>query len=262
MKPHYIDIHSHINFPEYDIDRELVLLRMKETNTWTITVGTNTETSLSAIKLAEENESVFACVGLHPIDDPHATFDEPAFIKMTMHPKVVAIGECGLDFGRKGEIEDQELIRQKGIFESHINLAVKYDKPLMLHVRNAHEDVLDILEAKKKEHGDILCGNSHFFTGSVDIARRYLDLGFTVSFTGVITFTSDYDEVIKFVPLESMMVETDSPYVAPVPFRGQRNEPIHVNHVVKRIAELKNLPLLEVREAMISNVCRSFKFGC
>jgi TatD DNase family protein len=262
MKPDYIDIHSHLHFKDYEQDRELVLLRMSENNVATISIGIDLETSKKEVAIAEVHDNVYTCIGLHPADNDKETFDNKEFEALVKHPKVVAIGECGLDYGKKIDVTDEDKVRQRKDFESQIELAIKYDKPLMLHVRNAHEDVVDILASKKKEFGDKLRGNSHFFTSSCDIAQKYFDLGFTISFTGVITFTKDYDEVVRYAPLDRIMSETDSPFVAPAPYRGSRNEPMYVREVVKRIAELKEMPLEEVRETLVSNAIKAFKLPC
>jgi len=259
--PNYFDIHSHLNFPEYDADRAQVLVRMREKGVWTITVGTNLATSKSAIELAEKNEGIFACIGLHPVDGPTESFDEKAFAELVKHPKVVAIGECGLDYGKNGTVDGSEKFRQKKDFERQIDFAVKYDKPLMLHVRNAHEDVLEILTSKKMEHGDKLRGNAHFFSGSTEIEKKYLDLGFSVSFTGVITFVKDYEEAIKFAPLNMLMGETDAPFVAPIPYRGKRNEPTYVIEVVKKMAQIKGISEKEMQKICVENAIRIFNIS-
>jgi len=262
----YIDIHCHLDFPDYGDEIAGVLTRMKEREVGAITIGTDIESAKRAIKIAEENENVWACIGVHPVDGPvpplnvrggeGVIFDEKEFEKLVAHPKVVAIGECGLDWFR---IDQKDLAsekkRQTALFESQINFAIKHNKPLMLHCRNSYDDVLDILESYKNKN---LRGNAHFFAGTVEQAKRFLDLGFTLSFTGVITFTHDYDEVIKFVPIESIMSETDSPFVAPVPYRGKRNEPYYVIEVVKKIAEIKGEPEELVREVLLKNALQNF----
>lgn len=257
----YIDIHSHLNFSDYEKDFNEVVQRLKDANTGTITVGTDLVSSQKAVELAQKYDNIYACIGLHPADDTGEIFNEEEFEKLATQKKVVAVGECGLDYGRdlKTEVGPPEKLRQKVDFEKQINFAVKFDLPLMLHVRNAHEDVLNILKAKKKEFGEKLRGNVHFFSGGKDVAKEYLDLGFSMSFTGVITFTKDYDEVIKFIPLDKIMSETDCPFVTPVPHRGKRNEPAFVQEVVKRIAEIKGEGFETVKKALSDNAVRYFK---
>jgi TatD DNase family protein len=188
-------------------------------------------------------------------------FDKEAYLKLLKDPKVVALGECGLDYFH---LKEESIEKQKQALIEQIKLANEVSKPLMLHVRNgstgspqvipnAYTDVLEILKKYAKVKGDI-----HFFAGSLEEAKGFLDFGFTLSFTGVITFTHDYDEVIKNTPLDMIMSETDAPYVAPVPYRGKRNEPSYVKEVVKKIAEIKNLPEEEVASAIMANAKRIF----
>ena len=263
MNFEYIDIHSHLNFPDYEKDFDDVIQRLKDTNTGTIVVGTDLISSQKAVELASKYENIYACIGLHPAGHTGEIFNEEEFEKLAMDKKVVAVGECGLDYGRdpNREAKPHDKERQEVDFENQINFAVKHNLPLMLHVRNAHEGVLNILKEKKKEFGEKLKGDVHFFSGDKNIAKEYLDLGFTMSFTGVITFTKDYDEVIKFIPLEKMMSETDSPYVTPVPHRGQRNEPSYVQEVVKKIAEIRGEDFEMVKKTLSDNAVRYFKLG-
>lgn len=254
----YIDIHSHLNFPDYEKDFDEVIQRLRDTKTATITVGTDLASSKKAVELAEKYEMIYVCIGLHPADNTEEIFKEEEFEKLVTHKKVVAIGECGLDYGREKDATEEIKIRQKKDFEKQIDFAVKHDKPLMLHIRNAHEDVLEILTSKKTEYGEKLRGNAHFFSGNMETAQKYLDLGFTVSFTGVITFARDYDEVVRSVPLEKMMSETDSPFVAPIPYRRTRNEPSYVEEVVKKIAEIRGEDFEAVKSALRYNAVRYF----
>jgi len=249
--PKYFDIHSHLNFSDYDADREEVIARLRETETHTIVIGTDLESSERAVELADKHEGIYAAIGVHPVDDQTRSFEVDKFEKLVSHPKVVAIGECGLDFYHVKKVEDYE--RQKKLFLTHIEFAVKHNKPLMIHARNAYEELLEILELMKKEYGEKLRGNIHFFAGNWEVAQRFFAIGFTVSFTGVITFAKDYDEVIQKAPLNMILSETDSPYVAPVPYRGKRNEPSYVQEVVKRMAEIRGADLLEVRSALVEN---------
>ena len=254
----YIDIHSHLNFPEYDADREEVIARMKEKGVATITIGTSLETSRSAVALAEQHENVFACIGIHPTEVDKVTgmtahFSRQNFEELVKSPKVVAIGECGLDYGRDGSLDDKSKETQKILFRQHIDFAVNHDKPIMIHARNATNDILDILSEKKSEYGEKLRGNAHFFTGTKEEAQAYFDLDFSVSFTGVVTFARDYDETIRFVPMDRLMSETDSPFVAPEPYRGKRNEPSYIIEVVKKLAEIKGMPEDEVCKEILKN---------
>lgn len=256
--PDFIDTHSHLNFKDYDNDREQAISRMRETKTWTITVGTDLETSKSAVELAKKHEGIFACVGLHPADNTSEVFSEKDYLALAKDPKVVAIGECGLDYFHIKENLSETKKKQKEIFEKQVDVAMKSDKPLMIHCRDAYDDVHEILRSYQKKHGDKIRGNVHFFAGNIDDARKFLDLNFTLSFTGVITFARSYDEVVKFAPLEMIMSETDAPFVSPSPYRGKRNEPSYVAEVVKKIAEIRMESLEEVKKALVSNAFRVF----
>ena len=277
----YIDIHCHLDFKYYDADRQEVLARMKKGEVGAITIGTDLESSKKAVEIAEENENIWACIGMHPEKPQGETlgnsqgltlgFREEEFQKLVQNPKVVAIGECGLDWFRvTPENLESEKTRQTALFKKQIEFALKYYKPLMLHCRDSYDDVLAILESYKEAAGpeaEKLKGNSHFFAGNTEQAKKFLDLGFTMSFTGVITFLSrqssakagtDLYEVIKYLPVESIMSETDAPFVAPVPYRGKRNEPSYVIEVVKKLAELKGVETETMRAILLANAQKLF----
>jgi TatD DNase family protein len=275
--PKYIDIHSHLNFTAFDADRDEVIRRALDNDTWLINVGTQIDTSKKAIELAHQyKEGVYAIVGLHPIHTGASyhdakelgpegkeftsrgeVFDKNIYREFLKSPLVVAIGECGLDYYHSGK----ELIaKQKEVFIEQIELANETGKPLMLHIRDAYADALELLKKYAKVKGVV-----HFFTGTLEEAQGFLDFGFMISFAGSITFPPKKDgtgshsnEVIKNVPLEMILTDTDSPYVAPVPHRGKRNEPVYVKEIVKKIAEIKNLPETEVAEAIVANAQKIF----
>lgn len=277
-KYRYIDVHSHIHGDAFLADRDAVIASMKDAEVATIAVGTGLETSRAAITLAEKHEHIYATVGLHPADDAKEEFDASEYEALARHERVVAIGECGLDyhyietFFEKDKVEkgitwnkDAEADRQKRFFEEQIELAVKVEKPLMLHGRpslttmDAYEDMCHILAHAQKKYGEKVRGNFHFFVGDITIATKVLNLGFTMSFPGVITFASQYDEVVRYVPLSAIHGETDSPYATPKPFRGTRNEPIHVREVYKKIAEIRGQDVEEVRMQLLENANHLFK---
>ena len=268
MNYSFFDIHSHLHDKSFDGDRDGVVSQMKERGVGTIAIGTDIKESKEAVLLAEKYQHIFATVGLHPADNPKELFDEEAYEELAKNKKVVAIGECGLDYFRLkdniADIVDSEKQRQKEIFKKQIALAIKLDKPLMLHGRpskgtmDAYEDILFILENEKKNTGEKLRGNAHFFVGDIEIAKRFLFIGFTMSFSGVITFTKEYDDVVRFIPLNMIHAETDSPYATPVPFRGQRNNPMLVQEIVAKIAVLREQPLEEVRVKLIENAKNMF----
>lgn len=246
----YVDIHAHLNFPEYDGDRAEVIKRTADAGVGVINIGTDKKTSAEVVKLAEENENMWAAVGAHP-HDVETEFDYEFYKNLALHPRVVAIGECGLDYFR---VTDEAVkLKQQELFKQQIKLAKEVGKTLMLHIRDSYDEVLKMLEQEKAGRA-----HAHFFAGNWGTAQKFLARGDSLSFTGVITFTHDYDEVVKNTPLDHLMAETDAPYVAPVPYRGGRNEPAYVIEVYKKIAELKGLPEEEVREALLGNVKRIF----
>ncbi|MFN4181277.1 MAG: TatD family hydrolase [Candidatus Paceibacteria bacterium] len=256
MELKYIDLHSHINLKPLKEDEEGVVRRMVEHGVGTITIGVDLETSKEAIALAEKYDFIWAGIGMHPTDNTSEVFDQDVYKKLAMHEKVVCVGECGLDYFRDQSKEAKE--RQEKLFREHIEIAKAVNKPLMIHARpsrgsmDAYHDVLDILESIKKEH-PVIQANFHFFVGDIEVAKRILDLGFTVSFDGPITFARDYDEVIKFLPLESIMIETDAPFAAPVPYRGKTCEPYMILEIAQKIAEIKNLPLEQTSATLLKN---------
>ena len=263
----FFDIHSHLHDKAYDDDREKLLEEMKGYGVGTVTVGTDVAESKKAVALAEKYPHVYATVGMHPNDNKEELFDVSEYEKLAQHEKVVAIGECGLDYFRINSDDTADKLRQQEIFKKQIELAVVVNKPLMLHGRpskgnmDAYEDMLGILEQAKKEHGNKLRGNAHFFAGTIDIAQRFINIGFTMSFSGVITFTKDYDDVVRFVPLTLLHAETDSPYATPVPYRGKRNSPMYVQEVVAKIAVIREQPMEEVRAQLLENAKRVFSIG-
>jgi len=263
------DSHCHPQFPEYDQGRDEVIKRAQAAGVKMICVGTNLENSQQAIELAEKYpENIWATVGIHPnekIENWNLKIENLRML--AQHPKVVAIGECGLDYyriknnDRVGHyIEIKE--KQKELFLAQIKIAQEVKKPLMIHCRptkgtdDAYEDLLSILKSIDFVNQYIVV---HFFVGGVGMAKKLLDLGCYFTFGGVITFARDYDEVIKFLPLENILLETDAPYVAPVPYRGQSNEPVYVIEVAKKTAEIKNISFDRVIEQIAVNTRQVFR---
>lgn len=272
MSPKYIDVHSHIHFKQYDADREEVIARMKEAGVGAITVGTDLESSKKAVELAAQHENIWATVGIHPTDTKEV-FNEKDFTELVKHPKVVAIGECGLDYYRvkgEGERVEEEKKKQKENFIKQIEFALKHEKPLIIHCRpsqgsdDAHETMIEILSSyfpkpyPLNPTPSLLRGNIHFFTGTIEIAEKYFELGFTVSLSGVITFTKELEDMVKSLPLDKILSETDCPYASPVPFRGKRNEPAFVVEVVRKIAEVHKKPMEKVKQQILSNARKVF----
>ena len=253
----YIDIHCHLSFDDFDLDRSEAIVRAREKEVGMIVVGTNLVESKKAVKLAEENPDIWAIIGLHPTDVQNEKFDYEAYKKLAEHPRTVAIGECGLDYYRA---EHASKALQQEVFEQHIAIANEVKKPLMLHLRsgvgedqNAYKDALEVIKKHAKVPGDV-----HFYAGSLEEAHEFTGLGFRLSFTGVITFARNYDEIIKSIPLNMIMSETDAPYVTPAPYRGQRNEPSYVTEVAHKIAEIRGEPLDIVLPHLVDNARKLF----
>lgn len=253
----YIDIHCHLNLDQFDLDLKETIARAKEKEIGMNVVGTDYKTSEKAVKIAEENPDVWATIGLHPEEIPCEQFDFDAYKKLAQHPKVVGIGECGFDYFRQGYKNREQ---QREIFEKQIAIANEVKKPLMLHLRNglkaeenAYKDAIEVIKKHAKVHGDV-----HFFAGNWEEGRHFLDLGFRLSFTGVITFARDYDEVIKNTPLNMIMSETDAPFVSPIPHRGERNEPLFIIEVAHAIASIRGESLEKVLPHLVDNAKKLF----
>ncbi len=259
----YFDAHCHIQFPMFDEDREALATRMEQEEFGGIVVGVDHASSEQAIALAESHPHLWAAAGLHPNYTQEQEFNPEAFRALAVHPKVVAIGECGLDNFRP-ENPDATRMKQREVFESHVQLAIELDKPLMIHSRptkgtmDAYTDLIEILTSYKKEHGERLRGDIHFFVGGIDEARSLVDLGFTLSYTAVLTFTNDYDDVVRFISETHLLSETDAPYVAPLSRRGQRNDPFSVRDVVSALARIRGEDEEKVREQVLANAKRVF----
>jgi TatD DNase family protein len=236
-----IDAHTHIQFPEFDNDREDALKRAADAGIGIINAGTDTEMSRKAVELAHAHENMWATVGIHPTEKGSAE----ELIHLADDEKVVGIGECGLDYFRVSETESRK--KQKELFEAQIELAHKMQKPLVLHVRSsekkstdAFDDVLEVLSS----HRNILLENPgicHFFTGTKDIAKKFLDLNLSFTFGGLITYNREFDEVLEYIPANHLLTETDAPFVAPKSHRGHRNEPSFVAEVAKFLADFKKV---------------------
>jgi TatD DNase family protein len=272
----HFDIHTHLNTAAFNADREEVIQRTLEAGVFCINVGTQKDTSKSAVEIARKHDGMYASVGLHPIHTSASfhdkqelgdfgkvftsrgeVFDMDVYRELASDPKVVAIGECGLDYFRQPEEEAKK--KQIEAFEMQIALANEVGKPLMLHLRsgpggNAYKDAVAILKKQAK-----VLGNSHFFAGSLEDAQVFWDMGYSTSLTGVITFTHDYDEVIQAAPLDLIHAETDAPYVAPAPYRGKRNEPVYVIEVVKKMAQLRGVEESVWADQLVQNAERMFR---
>jgi len=254
MKPRLIDVHAHAQFSAFDGDRDAVIRRALDIGIWLINVGTDRQMSEGAVELASQYKAgVFATAGLHPTDTDEE-FDYDFYKKLAEDSKVVAIGECGLDYYRLPEGTKE---KQKEVFIKHIQLAREVKKPLMIHCRGAFSDLIDILTS----HCQLLTappGVCHFFAGTVEDTKKLMDLGFSFSFGGVITFAREYEKLIKFIPLDRILLETDAPYVAPIPYRGKRNEPAYVEEVAKKLTKILNKEFEEIVRKTTENAIKIF----
>lgn len=252
-----IDTHCHLDFEDFNKDREEAIKRAKEGGVEKIiNIGCNLERAKKSLEIANKYDFVYVSVGLHPQEAGKG--NEKLFVemeKLLKEPKVVAAGECGIEIQNSKVKTD--LDRQKDVFRRQIESAIKFNKPIIIHCRNAFQEVLEILREEKKKN-QALSGVMHFFSGRMSQAEELFKLGFLISFTGVITFARDYDKVIKNAPFDKIMVETDAPFVAPVPFRGQRCEPLHVKYVAEKIAEIRGVSLEEVANETTKNAEKLF----
>lgn len=251
-----VDSHCHLDFPEFaGIIPDL--LRSMEANRvgWALCAGVTLERFPKMLELVRPYPNLFAAVGVHPdTEEPAREPDVATLVALADHPKVVAIGETGLDYYRlTGDLEWQ---RER--FRTHIRAAQECGKPLIIHTRSAATDTLRLL---REEGAEQVGGVFHCFTETAEVARQALDLGFHVSFSGIVTFKNavELKEVAKMVPLDRLLVETDSPYLAPVPYRGKTNQPAYVLHVAEEIARLREFPLETLVQASTDNFFRLFR---
>ena len=270
MEMKYIDAHCHIQFEQYKEDDVALIGQMKEQGVAGIVVGVDLESSKKAIALAEKYEHLYAAVGLHPNYESDEWYEVSKYRGLARSSRVVAIGECGLDYFRPTEVNEEVKEKQKEILNDQISLAVELDKPLIIHCRpssvkategkpsyDAYQELVVILKEAKATYPK-LRGDIHFFVGGVEEANALIALDFALSFTAVITFARDYDAVICAIPLTSILTETDAPYVAPVSRRGKRNDPLAVIDVALKIAEIRGEDPETVRVTLLANAKRLF----
>lgn len=250
-----VDSHCHLDFPDLAKRMPDVLQRMQENQVdLAVCIGVNLEDFPQVIALAEQYAQLYATVGVHPeytdVEEP----DEDRILTLAAHPKVIAIGETGLDYYWQKDQPEW----QRDRFRTHIRAAKRCGKPLVVHTRDSASDTLRVL---KEEGADAVGGVMHCFTENWDIACRALDLGFYLSFSGIVTFKNAaiVKEVAQKCPLDRLLVETDSPYLAPAPYRGKPNEPAYVKYVAEEIARLRGLAVDAVHEATTDNFFSLFK---
>jgi TatD DNase family protein len=249
----YIDSHCHLNFKAFDQDWKEVIEGSLLEKVEMIIVGTDRQTSEKAVEIASKFSGVWVAVGFHPIHVSNRDWRaEVQYVRaLAKEKKVVAIGEVGLDYYRlataTSDVEDDtsDVAKlkqdQATVFKFFLDIADEVGKPLMLHCREAEEDFLSILNSRFKIQ-DSVRGQWHCFSGDAKQVEKALKIGLQIGFTGLITYNHAWDEIIEALPIDRILTETDAPYLTPEPYRGQRNEPKYVKEVVKRIAEIKNIP--------------------
>jgi len=250
-----IDSHAHLTLPQFDDDREMVIQRAREAGLkHIITVGLDIEDSHKAIMLTDEYDFIFASIGVHPHDVKSiGTKTYSQLKKLSDHHKVVAIGEIGLDFYRN--LSPRKIQFQR--FREQLQLAREVSLPVIIHDREAHEDTVQILQ---EEGVETIGGVIHCFSGDLKMANACLDLGFYISIPGTITFKNsrEYRDIVRELPLNRLLVETDCPFLTPHPFRGKRNEPAYVRYTAETIARLKNIDVAELAEITTANAQNLF----
>lgn len=306
----YIDIHAHLNFPDYKDDLEEVVKRARDKGVAIINIGTDIDSSKEIIDIADNfrdiHSHIYSIPGIHPhkilgilqdIEPIENVTEEGELLssdqkklkillkadeviekwlseleKLSHRASVVGIGECGIDLFKLDEYVNKNdfklpkeqitpsivLALQAKLFIGQIKIALKKDIPIMIHARESYKEILEILDENFIAQGIKLKGNVHFFAGNFEEAKAFLDRGFTVSFTGVITFADAYSEVIAKLPEDRVMSETDCPFVAPIPYRGSRNEPSYVIEVVKKIAAIRGVEENHMANILLENAKKAF----
>ena len=280
-----IDIHAHIQFNAYKEDADVVIKRAIDSGVFMVAPSSQLSTSERSVEYAQKYPGkIFAGVGLHPIHLKEAYFDPSeegaphfhtrveefsyeTYKKLAENSHVVAIGETGLDYAERLGVGENDREKQEELFRKQIELALEVGKPIIQHCRsgivnerkcNAHNDAIRII-AEYIPRG--LLGVVHCYSGNIEQAKRYVESGFYISFTGLITYVNDWDKVIREIPIDRIMVETDCPYMTPVPHRGERNEPAYVRYVAERIAEIKEVSFEEVAGQTTENAAKLFNLS-
>jgi TatD DNase family protein len=249
-----VDSHCHLNFPELSNNIEAVRASMLESQVGhALCVSVTLDKVHEVLTLAETYDNFYASVGVHP---DYENIEEPTvdlLVELAEHPKVVAVGETGLDYFRL----TGDLSWQRERFRTHIRAAIMANKPLIIHTRSAAEDTIRIM---REERAHLVGGVMHCFTESLQVALQAIELGFYISFSGIVTFKNagQLREVAKAIPLDRILVETDSPYLAPIPFRGKTNQPAYVRYTAQEVAQLRGITLDELMEATTANFFRLF----
>ncbi|MBT5551327.1 MAG: YchF/TatD family DNA exonuclease [Nitrospina sp.] len=256
-----IDTHAHIDVADYDEDREAVIERARENGVqYMVNIGCDVESSYRSMELAEQHDFIYATAGIHPHDVKSINGDTYSHLRqLLLHPKVIALGEIGLDYFKNYSPQDE----QRTHFRQQIQLAREMNKPIIIHSRDAKEDIIAILSEFFPKDPTAHSGIFHCFSGDQELADQALEMGFYISFSGSVTFkkAEDLREVAKSVPADRLFAETDCPYLTPVPHRGKRNEPAYVNITAEKLAELRGLKIEDVQRTMSLNFFNLFGIG-
>lgn len=277
-----IDTHTHVQFRGFKDEVEDVMKRALDSSVIVVNVGTQKDTSTEAVNmLSKYKENVYAVIGLHPlhtfsqhVDEEESsfqtreeTFDYEYYKALALNPKVIGIGECGLDYYRLPDDEDHEKIKQlqRDAFNAQIKLALELNKVLCVHTRptggsqDAYNDLFEILQKVKAENSNFKF-EVHCYTGNLENAKRFVSIGGLIGINGILTFDRSgvAEEVVKNIPLENLLLETDAPYLTPKPHRGKKNEPSYVKYVAEKIAQIKQISTEEVAEVTTSNAKKLF----
>lgn len=250
-----IDTHTHLYFDRFDEDRDQLIRSLEDNGVEkVISIGTDIENCRETIRLAEQYDIVYGTVGFHPTDLDKVKWEDLKEIRgMLTHPKIVGVGEVGMDFYWDNVSRD----KQRKYFIRQLEIALEDGYPLSIHNRDADEATMEILREVNSSYRGVF----HCFAGDMKMAEELLDMGFYISFTGNITFKkSDRGEIIEKLPLEKILLETDAPFLTPVPFRGKRNEPKYVKYVAEKIAEIKGITFDEVARVTTQSAKDLFKF--
>ncbi|MBT8529780.1 TatD family hydrolase [Polynucleobacter paneuropaeus] len=255
----FIDSHCHLDFPEFQSRLPEVLSNMEKANVQhALCVSVDLPDFPKVLKLAEDHTHLYASVGVHPDyeDTPEPSFE--FLVETAKHPKIVAIGETGLDYYRMGDRSYESMEWQRERFRTHIRAAIASQRPLIIHTRSASADTLRILQ---EEGASKIGGVMHCFTESLEVAQAAMEMGFFISFSGIVTFKSakDLQETCRQVPLDKLLIETDSPYLAPVPYRGKTNEPAWVAQVGEFVADLKGVSVERLAKQTYDNFFECFQ---
>ena len=253
-----VDSHCHLDFKDFQDDLDLVIKKAYDSNVkHMLSISVNLEDFNNVYKVANSYDNIYCTTGIHPNNVPENKNNELLFEKLSLNlnkKKVIGVGETGLDFYRN----EENRINQIEYFNTHLEVSGLFNYPTIVHTRNAEKDTINCIEKAVKKHSTK--GLIHCFTSTLKLAKKVLDEGFYISFSGIITFkkVDDLIEVVKYVPLDRILVETDAPFLAPMPFRGKRNEPSFVTHTLKKIAEIKKKKVEDMAQITTNNFFNLF----